>query len=509
MAYQSRLALIVDARSGERELRRFESRLNEVDRAGTRTSGAVERVNDGIASTRGVAMAATGALAGLTGAMSAGQIIRYADAWTNTTNQIQQVTSTSEELLDVQQKLVQVALDTRSNFESTANLYSRLARSTTELGLSQQDLLNLTTTINQSFAVSGATAEEAANAITQLSQGLAAGALRGDEFNSVAEQAPGILRAVAESLNMNIGELREFAATGGITAEIVVEALQLASEEIDQTFGGSIASFGQKMEVANTQIIEWVGTSEQVGSAVNVLGDSIVGLTENIDLLVDAGIGIAAIYGARLTASLASSAAGIVNNITVTRAHTIALAENQAMEAGRAATMARTTAAEQAAAAQRASIAAQRAAQDRAAIAQDAQRLASTQAALAAERALETQRLQAQISATGRQQSIARLAELRASETAVTNQLTAANQRLTQAEAAEASAKRAATMASVEKTRADAAATAAMGTYTTAATAATRANGLLAASGRVAAGAMALVGGPVGAAVVAAGAIYY
>ncbi|KTG26216.1 hypothetical protein AWR38_17745 [Idiomarina sp. WRN-38] len=410
--------------------------------------------------------------------------------------------------MEVQQKLVQVALDTRSNFESTANLYSRLARSTAELGLSQQNLLDLTTTINQSFAVSGATAQEAANAITQLSQGLSAGALRGEEFNSVSEQAPDIMRALAASLNMGVGELKAFAAEGGITAEVVVRALQEASSEIDERFGASIASFGQKMEKANTQIIEWVGTSETVSGAVGILGDSVLELTDNLDLLVDAGIGIAAIYGARLTASLASSAAGIVNNITVTRAHTLALAENQAMEAGRAATMARTTAAEQAAAAQRASIAAQRAAQDRAAIAQDAQRLASTQAALTAERALETQRLQAQISATGRQQSIARLAELRASETAVTNQLTAANQRLTQAEAAEASAKRAATLASVEKARADTAATAAMGAYTTAATAATRANGLLAASGRLAAGAMAMVGGPLGLLVGAGGLLY-
>lgn len=509
MPYSSRLEILVDSRGAERDMVRFESRLERVERAGNQVAGSMDRTSSSIGSMRGSSLLATSALAGLTGALSAGQVIRYADAWTNTTNQIRQVTSSSEQLLDVQQKLVQVAIDTRANYESTANLYSRLTRSTTALGLSQQELLNLTTTINQSFAVSGATADEAANAITQLSQGLAAGALRGDELNSVMEQAEGITIALTESLNMSRGELREFAAQGGVTSEIIVRALQQAADTIDNDFGDSVASFGQKLEIANTRIIEWVGTSETVSGAVGILGDGILELTDNIDLLVDAGIGIAAIYGARLTASLASSAAGVYNNIRATQAHTIALAENQAMEAGRAATMARTTAAEQAAAAQRASIAAQRAAQDRAAIAQDAQRLASTQAALAAERALETQRLQAQISATGRQQSIARLAELRSSETAVTNQLTAANQRLTQAEAAEASAKRAATLASVEKTRADAAATAAMGTYTTAATAATRANGLLAASGRVAAGAMALVGGPVGAAVIAGAGLYY
>ena len=304
MPYSSRLEISVDSRGAERDMARFENRLDRVDRAGNQVAGSMDRTSSSIGGIRGSSLLATSALTGLTGALSAGQVIRYADAWTNTSNQIRQVTSSSEELLSVQEKLVQVALDTRSNFESTANLYARMARSTAELGLSQSELLDLTTTINQSFAVSGATAQEASNAIVQLSQAFASGALRGEEYNSIIDQAPGIMRAIAESLNMGIGELRDFAATGGITAEIVVRALQQASTEIDQEFGRSIASFGQKMEKANTQITQWVGTSDEVNGVVGLLGDSIVELTDNIDLLADAGIGVAAIYSGRLLGSI-------------------------------------------------------------------------------------------------------------------------------------------------------------------------------------------------------------
>jgi tape measure domain-containing protein len=306
MAYKSRLHIAVDSRGAERDMQRFENRLNEVDRAGSKASGSVDRVSVSAGKLRGVALAASGALVGLTGTMSIGRVVSYSDAWTNAANQIRQVTDSSQQLTEVQERLVSLAIDTRSNFESTANLYARLARSTVELGLSQEELIALTGTINKSFAVSGATAQEASNAITQLSQGLASGALRGEEFNSVADQAPDILRAVADYLGIAQGELREFAATGGITAEVVVGALQKASDEIDGRFGSSIASFGQKLENANTNLISWVGNSENVNAAVGALGDGIEGLSENIDLLVDAGVVVAGVYGGRVAGSIAA-----------------------------------------------------------------------------------------------------------------------------------------------------------------------------------------------------------
>jgi tape measure domain-containing protein len=227
-----------------------------------------------------------GALTGVIAAISAREIIQYADAWRGTENQLRQVTSSTTQLADVQQRLVSVAKETRSGFESTANLYARLARATQEMGLAQSDLIDLTTTINQSFAVSGATTTEAAAAITQLSQGLAAGSLRGDEFNSVAEQAPAIMRAIADSLNMTIGELREFAAEGGITAEIVVNALRDASDEIGDRFAGSVATFGQQMEVARTNLLQFVGESQGVNDVITSAGDAVVWLSER---LVDLG----------------------------------------------------------------------------------------------------------------------------------------------------------------------------------------------------------------------------
>jgi tape measure domain-containing protein len=279
------------------------------------------------------ARAATGFLAAMGATIGVREIIAYSDAWRSAENQLRLVTTGTSELAGIQQTLLGVANNTRSSFESTANLYSRLARATTEMGLSQSELVGITNTINQSFAVSGATAAEAAAAITQLSQGLAAGALRGDEFNSVAEQAPGIMRAIAESLNMTVGELRGFAAEGGITADIVVTALQKAAGSIENDFSKANATFSQSMVVAKNNMLEFVGGSEAVKTATGAAGAAIVGLTDNLDALSDVMLALAAVGAARLApvvgvqivSALAAASAALATSTVATTTYNAAL----------------------------------------------------------------------------------------------------------------------------------------------------------------------------------------
>ncbi|MGQ4879818.1 tape measure protein [Billgrantia sp. LNSP4103-1] len=309
---QSRLEIVIDSTSGERRLKSLNYQLGATEKSGDRLTRATGGVNDELRRMRTVTLAATGALGGLAGVMSAREVIRYADTWQNVTNQLRQVTDSTTELESIQAQLLETANETRSGFDSTANLYARLARSTTELDLSQRDLLGITRTINQSFATSGATATEASAAITQLSQGLASGALRGDEFNSVAEQAPDIMRAIAASLGLTIGELRDFAAEGGITAEIVVNALREASDEIGGRFADSVATFGQKAEVANNNLMAWIGTSNEVNGVVGKLGDGLVTLSENLDGIVTLAGGAATLFAGRLAGATATAAGGML-----------------------------------------------------------------------------------------------------------------------------------------------------------------------------------------------------
>ena len=285
------------------------------------SSGDAEKSTDKLTKTTGgltsAAKAAGTAIIALGGSMVVRQVVQYADAWQNATNQLKTVQGTTENLSKTQSVLMRVANESRSSFEATSGLYTRLSRATANLNLDQAELIDLTDTINKSFAVSGASAQEASNAITQLSQGLAAGALRGDEFNAVSEQSPILMQAIADSLRMTRGELREFAGEGGITAEIVVTALQQASAEIDRTFTKMSATFEQNMTVANNNMMEFVGSSEAVKGVVGVTGAALVFLSENLDTVATVAGVAAAMFAAQGAAGLVGAMSATVGGMTL------------------------------------------------------------------------------------------------------------------------------------------------------------------------------------------------
>lgn len=249
------------------------------------------------------------AFAALGGALAVRELARLSDTYTGIQNRLRIVTDSTAQLAEVQGKLLQVANDSRAEFETTVELYSTLARSTEELGLSQDRLLRVTETINKAFAASGADAQTAAGAIRQLGQGLASGALRGDEFNSVAEGAPEIMRAIAVETGMTIGALREFAAEGKITSELLIRSLENYGDTVDDIFRNSERTIAQSFQEARNNAIQFVGGIEAVDDAAQAFGDSIVALSENLDLVVDAATVLAAVFAGRMAGAIWSNVA--------------------------------------------------------------------------------------------------------------------------------------------------------------------------------------------------------
>lgn len=111
--------------------------------------------------------------------------------------------------------------------QALANAYARLR----PIGVSLSDIVDVYNGFNTAARLSGASAVEASNAFTQLAQGLGSGALRGDEFNSIAEQVPAILTAISQETGIAQGALRDYAADGKITADVVIRALQRIERE--------------------------------------------------------------------------------------------------------------------------------------------------------------------------------------------------------------------------------------------------------------------------------------
>ncbi|CUZ48811.1 tape measure protein [Serratia marcescens] len=245
-------------------------------------------------------------------AISVQQVAKYADAWTTVNNKLANSVKANEDLATVTQRVFSIAQDTRAALDATASLYQRLERATRSYGTSVDDVARLTTIINQGFVVSGATAQEASNAVIQLSQGLASGALRGEEFNSVTEQGGRLATALADSLGVNIGQLRAMAAEGKLTTDVVVKGLLSQGDAIGKEFANTTTTIGQALEIANNNIIQFIGSSTTVKSTVSLFNSSIITLSENLDVVAKVIGSVAAIVGTRYAAALTLAVAGQV-----------------------------------------------------------------------------------------------------------------------------------------------------------------------------------------------------
>jgi len=292
----------IGIRADVTQLQKAVRELNKLADQGERTESRVS----GSMKTIGVSFSSLTTT--IASAVSANKIIDYADSWKQASAQLRQVTDSGSELLTVQMQLAGVADNTRSSLESTISLYASLDRATESLGLSSKNVLGITETINNLFLAGGASSASAAAGITQLSQAFASGVLRGDEFNSVAENAPKILDALTAKLGKTRGELRAMAEGGKLTAKVLAEALIDYSDEAQRLADTTEKTFGQSMQSASNNAIEFVGNSKVLNSAVDGIASSIEFASENLDEFAAAAAAVSIVVGVRLVSSMAAAA---------------------------------------------------------------------------------------------------------------------------------------------------------------------------------------------------------
>lgn len=262
------------------------------------------------------AMRSLGVLAFVTSL--AGGVAKLNDEYTSLTNKLVNANSEHERLADVQERVYEIAQRSRTGLEATTTLYARMERSLAQYGATSMQVARVTETVSKAMIVSGATAQEANAAIIQLSQGLQSGVLRGDEFRSVAEQAPRLLKAMADSLGVTTGELRALSVQGKLTADVVAKAIYSASDVIDKEFGNTISTFSQKLTMANNNLIKFAGTNESVTGATSAMGDVILVLSNNLEgIATVVGVLATAFTGKLITALVASQAASVRNTFAM------------------------------------------------------------------------------------------------------------------------------------------------------------------------------------------------
>lgn len=241
------------------------------------------------------------ALAGLGLAALAREALRTIDAYTNLQNRLRSTGLEGKNLTGVYQALLKVANETRSSVEGSVELYSRLALSSKELGVSQQQLIQFTKSLNQAIILSGASATEAQAGLIQLSQGMASGTLRGDELRSVLEQLPAVADVIAKKLGVTRGELRKMGEDGKITAKTIVSAFEASREELEQRFGKTVPTLSQSFQVLKNNVVDMFGRFDQATGLSEKLSKALMFIADNLDAiakgLASVVVGITAVGG--------------------------------------------------------------------------------------------------------------------------------------------------------------------------------------------------------------------
>lgn len=328
---------------------------NAAERAEAKAKPATRKIADGIKSISEQLSEVKMLYAAWIGAQQAGNavagIAATADAYANLSARIKLAVGDGENFRAAFQGVQDVALHTNTSLESTGVLFAKLAAVGKQMGLGQTDALRLTETINQAIQLSGSSAQASEAAVTQLIQALQSGVLRGDEFNSVMEQAPRLAQALASGLGKTTGKLREMAEAGQLSSETVISAMAGQAAAIESEFGRLPKTIGRAITDLQTQWQLWIGGLDESSGASRSAADAIELLAKNFDLvassLINAGqaylgwkayniaaefIGLKTAIAASTTAKTIDTAATVANT-TATAANTTAQIANNAAKA--------------------------------------------------------------------------------------------------------------------------------------------------------------------------------
>ncbi len=255
------LQLSADLRRMERAYERARQQTNSatsaIEKRFETMNGRVGRTGELMA--RGLASAI--AAIGLTTAIR--EAAEYADAWTTAGNRLAAAGVQADRVAAVQQRLVDLSLQTRTALGATVDIYARLTQSTQTLVRTEDDLLRATQVINQAFKAGGAAASEQQAAIMQLGQALGSGVLQGDELRSIRENAPLLARAIAKEFGVTTAELKKLGAEGELTTERVFRGILKAGDEIGATFATTQATVSDAFTNIGTVMTRFIGTLDK------------------------------------------------------------------------------------------------------------------------------------------------------------------------------------------------------------------------------------------------------
>lgn len=238
-----------------------------------------------------------GAVAAFASFETAKAAINLSDEMTQTTSRLNLMNDGMQTTEELQSQIKEAALSSHAEYSTLADTVAKLGNNAGAAFSSSSEIVSFAEQLSKQFAISGASADEMAAATLQLTQGLSSGVLRGDEFNSVMEQAPGIAQMLADYLQVDKSQIRDMAAEGALTADVVKNAILGAANETDQKFDQMKVTFGQLWTDFKTnamfafkpisEALSNIANNDQFQSAVKSLGDTLNSIGQSAAPIVE------------------------------------------------------------------------------------------------------------------------------------------------------------------------------------------------------------------------------
>ena len=210
---------------------------------------------------------------------TAGKILETSDALVSTTARIDQMNDGLQTTDDLMKMIYIAAQDSRGSFDGMADVVARFGNNAKDAFSSSAEVVAFADIIQKQMTIAGAGTSEAQNAMLQLSQALGSGVLRGDELNSIFEQAPNLIQSIADYLDVPIGQIRAMAQEGELTADVVKAAIFASADEVNAKFEEMPMTFGQVWQsFQNSALIAFQPVLQRINEIAN--NDAFQGFVE-------------------------------------------------------------------------------------------------------------------------------------------------------------------------------------------------------------------------------------
>lgn len=210
------------------------------------------------------------AVAAYVSIQSVGKALNISDELVQTTSRLNMMNDGVQTTAELVNMVYAAAQDARGSFSQMADVVARFGNNAKDAFSSSEEVVAFADLIQKQMTISGASTQEAANAELQLSQALGSGVLRGDELNSIFEQAPNLIQNIADYLDVPIGKIREMAADGELSADVVKAAIFSAADDINSKFNEMPMTWGQMWQsMQNTALIAFQPVLQRLNDLAN------------------------------------------------------------------------------------------------------------------------------------------------------------------------------------------------------------------------------------------------